>query len=277
HSINVAIGVLRRTLGDSTANPRYIATLARRGYRLVAAIEWLETAPPVSAEPVKEEPRPQGDLTGRKVCQYRALGVLGGGGLGMVYQAEDLKLGRRVALKFLPDELARDPIALQRLEREAQTASALNHPNICTIYDIEEHEGQRFIAMELLEGETLQQRLAASAPDGLPVDLLVDFAIQICRGLDAAHGKAIVHRDIKPANIFLTTSGTAKLLDFGIAKLVADRDELRDPSTAPPSGPNQTLTRTGATVGTSGYMSPEQVGREELDGRSDLFSLGLVV
>src|SRR5262245_6133427 len=220
HSINVAIGILRRTLGDSTANPRYIATLARRGYRLVAAIEWLETAPPVSAEPVKEEPRPQGDLTGRKVCQYRVLEVLGGGGMGMVYKAEDLKLGRRVALKFLPDELARDPIALQRLEREAQTASALNHPNICTIYDIDEHEGRRFIAMELLEGETLQERLVASAPNALPADLLIDLAIQLCRGLEAAHDKAIVHRDVKPANIFLTEEGTAKLLDFGIAKLV---------------------------------------------------------
>ena len=132
------------------------------------------------------------------------LEVLGGGGMGMVYKAEDLKLGRRVALKFLPVDLAGDTIALQRLQREAQTASALNHPNICTIYDIEEYEGQSFIAMELLEGDTLQARLAASAPSPLPLLTLIDIAIQICVGLEAAHSKAIVHRDIKPGNIFLT-------------------------------------------------------------------------
>jgi DNA-binding winged helix-turn-helix (wHTH) protein/tetratricopeptide (TPR) repeat protein len=277
HSINVAIGVLRRTLGDSTAHPRYIETLARRGYRLVAPIEWLETGPPVDS-PAALEPgtRHLGDLTGRKVCHYRVLEVLGGGGMGMVYKAEDLKLGRRAALKFLPEELAGDPIALQRLEREAQTASALNHPNICTIYDIEEHEGLRFIAMELLEGETLQQRLAASAPDAIPPPLLIDIAIQVCRGLDAAHSKAIVHRDIKPANIFLTREGTAKLLDFGIAKLVAGAD-AEERGEKPPAAPQDGLTRSGVTVGTSGYMSPEQVRREDLDGRSDIFSLGLVL
>ena len=280
HSINVAIGVLRRALGDSTASPRYIETLARRGYRLVAAVEWLETQAPDPAAAVPEtDERPLGDLTGKKVGQYRVLEVLGGGGMGMVYKAEDLKLGRRVALKFLPEELARDPNALQRLEREAQTASTLNHPNICTIYDIEEHEDRRFIAMELLEGETLQQRLTASAPDAFPAAQLIDVAIQVCRGLDAAHTKTIVHRDIKPANIFLTKEGTAKLLDFGIAKLVSGGDP-RDPAgraLAPRSGMQEGLTRGGVTVGTSGYMSPEQVRREDLDGRSDLFSLGLVL
>jgi serine/threonine protein kinase len=143
-------------------------------------------------------------LTGKRVCQYRVLEVLGGGGMGMVYKAEDLKLGRRAALKFLPEELAGDPHALQRLEREAQTASALNHPNICTIYDIEDYQGQPFIAMELLEGETLQQHLAASAPNGIAALSLIDIATQACLGLEAAHGKDIVHRDIKPANIFLT-------------------------------------------------------------------------
>ena len=219
HSINVAIGVLRRAFGDSAATPRYIETLARRGYRLIAAIEWLESKPAEGNAAAVGNARAQlGDLTGKKVCQYRVLEVLGGGGMGMVYKAEDLKLGRRAALKFLPEELAEDPIALKRLEREAQTASALNHRNICTIYDIEEYEGQPFIAMELLEGETLQQRLADSAPGAMPTILLIEIAVQLCDGLDAAHGKAIVHRDIKPANIFLTKDGTVKLLDFGIAK-----------------------------------------------------------
>ncbi len=144
--------------------------------------------------------------------------------MGLVYEAEDLRLGRRAALKFLPQELASDPTALQRLEREAQTASALNHPNICTIYDIDDYAGQRFIAMELLEGETLQHRLAASAPDPIPPLTLIDIAIQVCVGLEAAHGKDIVHRDIKPANIFLTTQGSVKILDFGVAKLVATEE-----------------------------------------------------
>ena len=184
HSINVAIGVLRRALGDSAATPRYIETLARRGYRLLAPIEWLESGPPDGNAATAKETRQLGDLTGKKICQYRVLEVLGGGGMGMVYKAEDLKLGRRAALKFLPEELAGDQIALQRLEREARTASALNHPNICTIYDIEEYEGQPFIAMELLEGETLQQRLATSAPGAIPAALIIDIAVQLCLGLD---------------------------------------------------------------------------------------------
>lgn len=282
HSINVAIGVLRRALGDSAANPRYIETLARRGYRLLAAVEWLESRSAPSEDADRNEAPPIGDLIGKKVGQYRVLEVLGGGGMGMVYKAEDLKLGRRVALKFLPAELAGDAIALQRLEREAQTASALNHPNICTIYDIEEHDGQSFIAMEFLEGETLQERLAALAPSPVPLPTLIDIAIQICAGLEAAHGKAVVHRDIKPGNIFLTTRGAAKLLDFGVAKLVAEDEPARTGSREDRSGELRSrqpagLTLTGAAVGTAGYMSPEQVRRQELDGRSDLFSLGLVL
>ena len=280
HSINVAIGVLRRALGDSAATPRYIETLARRGYRLLAAIEWLESEPrPGHAAAVATATRQLGDLTGKKVCHYRVLEILGGGGMGMVYKAEDLKLGRRAALKFLPEELAGDPTALQRIQREAQTASALNHPNICTIYDIEDFEGQPFIAMELLEGETLQQRLAAFAPGAIPATVVIEIAIQLCRGLAAAHGKAIVHRDIKPANIFLTKEGPVKLLDFGIAKLAAndDAEETGEQQPAPHAGLQQGLTQSSVAVGTSGYMSPEQVRREDLDGRSDLFSLGLVV
>ena len=262
HIINVAIGALRQALGDSAASPHYIETLARRGYRLLRPVEWLNPNPPAVEVAVPLETSPLANLTGKRVCQYRVLEVLGGGGMGMVYKAEDLKLGRRVALKFLPEELAGDLVALRRLEEEAQTASSLNHPNICTIYDIEDYQGQPFIAMELLEGETLQQHLTASAPNAIPVLSLIDIATQVCLGLEAAHGKGIVHPDIKPANIFLTKQGLVKLLDFGVAKLVA----------------NEAVADADAdVVGTTGYMSPEQVRKEELDGRSDLFSLGMVL
>src|SRR5215469_4154165 len=185
-------------------------------------------------------------LIGKSVSHYRVLKPIGGGGMGRVFEAEDLKLGRRVALKFLPVELSRDPVALRHFEREAQTASALNHPNICTIYEIEEHEGQPFIAMELLEGETLHRCLAGSETMMIPLQPLVDIAIQVCEGLQAAHGKGIVHRDIKPSNLFVTTQGIVKILDFGIAKPMAseDKDGLE-------------------SSGTAGYMSPEQVRREK--------------
>ena len=287
HSINVAIGLLRRALGDSASEPRYIETLGRRGYRLLPAVEWpLSGAGPGTDSAAAVTPtiarRPLGDLLGKKVGHYRVLEVLGGGGMGMVYEAEDLKLGRRVALKFLPEELASDPVALRRLEREARTASALNHPNVCTIFDIEEHDGQPFIAMELLEGETLLQRIAASAPAPLPQAFLLDIAIQVCGGLQALHEKGIVHRDIKPANIFLTRPGPVKVLDFGVAKVVAKdtgadaRDEEGvTEGVSPVTQPD--LTRTGAEVGTTGYMSPEQGRSEPLDARSDLFSLGVVL
>jgi serine/threonine protein kinase/tetratricopeptide (TPR) repeat protein len=281
HSINVAIGVLRRVLGDSAANPRYIETLARRGYRLAAAIDWVETAAPAWEAVATSDTRPLGDWIGKRVCQYRVLEMLGDGGMGMVYSAEDLKLGRRAALKFLPEELVGDPIAFQRLEREAQTASALNHPNICTVYDIEDYEGQPFIAMELLDGETLEQRLAVSAPSATPLLSLIDIAIQVCLGLVAAHSKGIVHRDIKPANIFLTKSGTVKLLDFGVATLlVNDVAEVGLVENGPKSSLLRVqpgLTPADVTVGTTGYMSPEQARRQGLDGRSDVFSLGSVL
>ncbi len=296
HSINVAIGVLRRALGDSANNPQYIETLGRRGYRLLVATERLET----SAEIPRGEPaRPQAlsgpsSLIGRKVSHYRVLEVIGGGGMGMVYKAEDLKLGRRVALKFLPEELANDSGSLQRFEREAQTASALNHPNICTIYGIEEYEGQPFIVMELLEGETLCDHLATSPPKATPVVPLLDIAVQICAALEAAHDKGIIHRDIKPANIFLTKQGPVKILDFGLAKLASTEEveEIRAPEggditsggSKQPSRETGTarrihtnLTRTGIAIGTTGYMSPEQVRREKLDARTDLFSFGLVL
>src|SRR5262245_6293925 len=272
HSINTAIGVLRRALGDSAATPRYIETLGRRGYRLVPGVEWAPRTGPVDPAnaapplPLGNDTRGPGDLLGKKVSHYRVLAVLGGGGMGMFYKAEDLKLGRQVALKFLPEELASDPVAFRRVEREARTLSALNHPNICTIFDIEEHAGQPFIAMELLEGETLLQRIAGASPAPLPPLEVIDIAIDICNGLQAAHEKGIVHRDIKPANIFLTRQGPVKVLDFGVAKQVGESGHDPAHEKSPVTEPG--LTRTGASIGTAAYMSPEQARKEPLDARS---------
>jgi serine/threonine protein kinase len=293
HSINATIKTLRRALGDSADNPRYVETLARRGYRFLVATEWLESTPGSDRSesanfPAQPEP---GSLIGKKVSHYRVLDVIGGGGMGMVFKAEDLKLGRSVALKFLPDELASDAVALTRFEREAQTASALNHSNICTIYEIEEHDGQPFIVMELLEGDTLRHSLSAGESNAFPISQFLEIAIQICDGLEAAHGKGIIHRDIKPANIFQTKQGTVKILDFGLAKLAAGEgvpeqvqaevSGVRPPAPSVGQVPKQeiytSLTRPGTTAGTAGYMSPEQVRKEKLDARTDLFSFGMVL
>jgi eukaryotic-like serine/threonine-protein kinase len=286
HSINATIKALRRALGDSADDPRYIETLARRGYRLMPTIGYLESAPGIApGEVTAEAPLQSSSLIGKKVSHYRVLDVIGGGGMGMVFKAEDLKLGRPVALKFLPEEFAGDAVALKRFEREAQTASALNHPNICTVYEIEEHEGQPFIAMELLQGDNLRDRLSASKQKTLPLSELLGISAQICDGLQAARDKGIIHRDIKPANIFLCKSGTVKILDFGLAKLAGSDVALERAEVASTTVPNtssteslkKALTRTGTAAGTAGYMSPEQVRHEELDTRSDLFSFGLVV
>jgi serine/threonine protein kinase/tetratricopeptide (TPR) repeat protein len=285
-SINATIKALRRALGDSADNPRYIETLGRRGYRLMVLTEYVESAPRIApGQVIAPAPLPPIPLPGKKVAHYRVLDFIGGGGMGMVFKAEDLRLGRVVALKFLPEEFAGDALALQRFEREAQTASALNHPNICTIYEIEEHEGQPFIAMELLQGDNLRDRLSASEQQLLPLPELLEISGQICDGLQAAHEKGIIHRDIKPANIFLCKSGTVKILDFGLAKLAgsdvamegAEAASATVPETSSTESLKKALTRTGTTAGTAGYMSPEQVRHEELDTRSDLFSFGLVV
>ncbi len=298
HSISAAMNRLRQALGDSADKPKYVETLARRGYRWMVPVEWVEDSPalqPAAAAEKKTAESRDGRLIGRKISHYRVLQILGGGGMGVVYEAEDLKLGRRVALKFLPEELGVDPAALHRFESEARAASTLNHPNICTIYGVEEFEGQPFLVMELLEGQTLRDLMVTIelGKPALELTKLLDLAVQITAGLVAAHQQGIIHRDIKPANIFATSRGQAKILDFGLAKLSLtgattagspatehrENDRPHEPKygTETVTASSPFLSRTGVAMGTAGYMSPEQVRGEKLDARTDLFSLGLVL
>jgi eukaryotic-like serine/threonine-protein kinase len=290
-SINAAIMKLRSALGDTADQPNFIETVARRGYRFLVPAQFAGNKLPVAPTALVR----LGSLVGQRVSHYRVLGVLGGGGMGLVYKAEDLKLNRPVALKFIPEELAVDPQTLRRFEREARTASMLNHPNICTIYQVEEHGTEPFIVMELLEGETLRELISKSATsaDGerqpLPLEQVLDIACQIAKGLDAAHQKGIIHRDIKPANIFVLPTGQVKILDFGLAKIAqtatqvqTDPPDEESPHNRQTGSPHRlsiehSLSGTGSAMGTAGYMSPEQVCGKKLDARSDLFSFGLVL
>jgi DNA-binding winged helix-turn-helix (wHTH) protein/tetratricopeptide (TPR) repeat protein len=282
NSINGAIRKIRQTLDDDPGKPAFIQTVSGKGYRFLAAIEDVEDKNPDS--PTLE---PAENMIGRRVSHYRVLELLGGGGMGVVHKAEDLKLGRQVALKFLPSELARDAAAFERLQREARTASSLDHPNICAIYELGEQGGQPFIVMQLLEGMTLREWIGTFAREDsqLRSNKVLDFAIQITRGLQAAHEKEIIHQDIKPANIFVTASQQVKILDFGIAKFSDDAavaiarqsDAAGIAGTRPSNVTVPNRETASQSIGTPSYQSPEQLRREKIDKRTDLFSLGLVL
>jgi eukaryotic-like serine/threonine-protein kinase len=263
--INAAVKRLRQALEDSAEAPRYIETLPRLGYRFIGVVEEAHAKPTAVTEPAKPK---SGEREGEVVSHYRIVDKIGGGGMGVVYKAVDTRLGRTVALKFLHDEFADDKAALDRFRREGRAASALNHPNICTLYDIGQAGPHPFLAMEFLEGQTLLQLIAAGST---ATDKMVDLGLQITDALEAAHGKGIIHRDIKPSNIFVTTRGSTKIMDFGLAKLITGK------TLASHSDAEDARTIVDSPIGTVAYMSPEQARGEVLDARTDLFSFGVVL
>jgi serine/threonine protein kinase len=269
HSINAAIKRLRQALEDSAEEPRFIETLPRRGYRFIVSVEQVESTE--TAVPPDPEPEPKTDEPRwRTISHYRILKKLGQGAMGVVYQAEDTRLGRFVALKLLPEELSDDAQALERFQREARAASELNHPNICTVYEVGEHEAVPFIVMEYIAGKSLDQCIGA---EGLPVNKLLNYAVQVTDALVRAHSAGIVHRDLKPANVMVTQDGLVKLLDFGLAK-VRPTQPVAGLTTRAGTPP---LTGEGTILGTLQYMAPEQLEGHDADVRTDIFALGAVI
>src|SRR5215471_13077112 len=266
HSINAAIKRLRQALEDSAGEPRFIETLPRRGYRFLVPVELVE-APETTPSDIEPE---ADELAGQTISHYKVISKLGQGAMGVVYQAEDARLGRPVALKFLREELSDDPRALERFEREARAASALNHPNICTVYEVDEHEGVRFIAMEHVAGKSLDQLIP---PVGLPLRKELGYAAQIADALTKAHSAGIIHRDLKPSNIMVRQDGLLKVLDFGLAKVRTAAPGM-DLTASPAEVP---LTGEGTILGTLQYMAPEQLEGREADARTDIFAFGTVI
>ena len=273
HSINSAVNKLRSALSDTAERPKYIETLARRGYRLRQPVQWLNRNP---AQAPGDPPLAM-QLTGAKLSHYRILELIGGGGMGLVFKALDLHLDRNVAIKVLPEDIAGDADSLARFEREAKAASALEHPNICTVYEFGHEGGRQFLAMQLLEGATVKDRIAAGEP--VAAEEALGITAQIAAALEAAHESGIIHRDIKPANIFITRNGQVKVLDFGVAKLAHSncRTDNKSVTNSAERTTSSGLTRTGVSPGTVAYMAPEQLRGESADHRADIYATGLVL